>query len=226
MSAPENHPEPIEPTPTHETRAASHAPALEKRMRQDKERNGLAAAAEIIRTVLIVFILATALRFFVVQPYIVEGTSMVPRFVNKDYLIVEKMSYRFGDPQRGDIVVFKYPNQPAINYVKRIIALPGERVKIENNTVTIYNSEKPDGWVLDESAYLSKDVSTVITGSNNGREIAVAKDSFFVMGDNRPASSDSREWGLLGRDKIIGRVFIQAFPVEHFAIIEHARYNK
>jgi signal peptidase I len=208
----------------HETRSIATEGALDRRFGKQRKQAKLGVVAEMLRTVLFVFILASLLRFFIVQPYIVEGSSMVPRFSNNDYLVVDKISYRIGDPQRGDIIVFRYPNQPAINYVKRIIALPGERIKIERNQVTIYNKDNPDGVVLNEKLYLADAVQTTIVGSNAGRELIVPEGSYYVMGDNRPASSDSREWGYLPRENIIGRVFVQAFPIEHFSIIEHARY--
>jgi signal peptidase I len=223
MSEHEHH-SPAQGEIPHETRSIATEGALDRRFGKQRKQAKLSVVAEMLRTVLFVFILASLLRFFIVQPYIVEGSSMVPRFTNNDYLVVDKISYRFGEPQRGDIIVFRYPAQPAINYVKRIIALPGERIKIERNQVTIYNKENPEGFVLNEKLYLADNVQTVITGSSAGRELMVPEGQYYVMGDNRPASSDSREWGNLERKNIIGRVFLQAFPIEHFSVIEHARY--
>lgn len=194
---------------------------------QPSQRSGdtVRAIAEAIRTILIVVVLAFALRTFVFQPYKVEGASMDPLFATNDHLIVEKLSYRFGHPDRGDIVVFRYPYDPTTSYVKRIIGLPGERVLIENGRVRIFNSENPDGFVLDESVYL--ETSRLTTTSAAGRnEFTVTPDHYFVMGDNRPASSDSREWGLLPQENIVGRAIIKTYPLNEISLIKHAKYSE
>ncbi len=204
---------------------AGLADATEKRIETEKGGAFIASAADFIRTVIIVFALATILRVFIVQPFVVEGSSMVPRFETNDYLVVDKISYRVSAPERGDIIVFHYPNQPTINYVKRIIGLPGERVRIENNIVTVFNTENPQGFTVNESIYLQPSVVTAIPGTGS-KEVVVTDNNYFVMGDNRPASSDSREWGLLPRENIIGRVVFQAFPLARASFISHARYNE
>lgn len=215
---------PHQPEETPKT-TANLAEATEKRVEGEKSSAFIASAADFIRTVIIVFALATVLRIFVVQPFVVEGSSMVPRFETSDYLIVDKISYRISKPERGDIIVFRYPNQPTINYVKRIIGMPGERVRIENNTVTIFNSEHPQGVTLNESPYLLSSVITAIPGTGS-KEVVVTEGNYFVMGDNRPASSDSREWGLLPNANIVGRVVFQAFPLSRASFISHARYQE
>ena len=177
--------------------------------------------AETIRTIIIVLLLAYALRLLVLQPFVVEGASMYPKFSTNDYLIVDKLSYRFVAPQRGDIIVFKYPNKLTVNYVKRIIGLPGEKVVIENGKVKIVNTEHPAGYYLDETAYLD---STTTVSPVVKNEFTVSADHYFVMGDNRPNSSDSRSWGLLPKEDVIGRVVIQAYPLSDISLIAHARY--
>lgn len=179
--------------------------------------------AETVRTIVIVLVLAYALRIFVVQPFVVEGASMYPRFNTNDYLIVDKLSYRFSTPQRGDIIVFVYPYSQDTNYVKRIIGLPGEKVIIENGKVKIINNSYPEGVILDESAYLNG-VSTSLSPTSTKNEFIVPSNQYFVLGDNRPASSDSRTWGFLDKSKIIGRVVVQAYPIDHLSWVQHARY--
>ena len=142
---------------------------------------------------------------------------MEPNFKNGDYLVVDEISYRFADPNRGDVIVFKFPGDPKQRYIKRIIGIPGETVKIEEGKITISNQEK--SWVLDESNYLP---SSLTTSSNE--EISLGNDEYFVLGDNRPFSSDSRRWGLLPRENIIGRGFLRALPLGAFAKIDAPSY--
>ena len=179
--------------------------------------------AETIRTILVVVILAYILRLFVLQPFVVEGSSMQPRFTTNDYLIVDKVTYEVSPPKRGDIIVFKYPNDPSTSYVKRIIGLPGEKVVIEGGQVRIINTAHPEGFILDEHQYLSPTVQTTLPAISRS-EFNVTTDHYFVMGDNRPASSDSRSWGLLPKENIIGRVLVQAYPLQSATIIRHATY--
>lgn len=178
---------------------------------------------EIIKTVVIVGVLALALRIFIIQPFIVEGLSMSPTLANNDYLLIDKLSYRFSEPQRGDIIVFKYPKDERYNFIKRIIGLPHETIRITEQSVVITNTENPNGLVLHED-YL-KDIGASLI-NNNRRVIAIdiPNDQYFVMGDNRLGSSDSREWGLLPKDEIIGRSFVRLFPVGDFNVLGDPQY--
>lgn len=162
------------------------------------------AFREILTFIVLAIIIVIPIRLYVAQPFVVEGESMYPTFESGDYLIVDQLSYRFNDPKRGDVVVFRYPNDPKVFYVKRIIGLPGETVHIEagNTTVT-----KTDGTTvdLDESYVVSEDATYTL-------DTTLGADEFFVMGDNRPRSSDSRIWGPLPREDLMGRAFIRLFP--------------
>lgn len=187
--------------------------------------------AELVRTIIIVTVLAYVIRLFVFQPFVVEGSSMFPVFHNSDYLVVDKVTYDFKAPERGDIIVFRYPRNTDVNYVKRIIGLPGERVHIEGGDVTIFNSENPNGFKLLEPYTNEPDSTFAMTNNvdinpttSPTADYTVPTGSYFVMGDNRKASSDSREWSFLDKDKIIGRVMVQAFPLNRFAVVHHARY--
>jgi signal peptidase I len=132
---------------------------------------------------------------------------MEPNFDNGQYLVIDEISYRFNQPERGEVIVFKYPTDPSQYYIKRIIGLPNETVEIKDSQVIIYNQEFPQGIVLDESVYLTADMVT-----QGKTKIKLGQEEYFVLGDNRLASSDSRQWGALSKDNIIGRVWIRAWP--------------
>jgi signal peptidase I len=212
------------PTPpsevTHEDTAVHHHKPVDTREHSDVWRFG----AELIRTALVVSILAIAIRTFAVQPFVVEGSSMFPRFETNDFLIVDKISYRFHTPERGDIIVFKYPYDLATNYVKRVIGLPGETVKIQDGKVIIINVAHPDGFTIDEP-YLSEGNTTTLSVTSATNQFVVPDGKYFVLGDNRRASSDSREWGFLPKEDIIGRVFVQAYPFNRASWVSHASYS-
>lgn len=158
-----------------------------------------ASVVEVLKIIGIVFIAAVAIRYFLFQPFVVEGSSMEPNYHHGEYLFIEKISYRLHEPERGDVVVFKYPNNPNINYIKRIVGLPNETVRIEDGLVTI------DGKLLDES-YLADGTKTYVHGNPNGTfEISVPDSKYLVLGDNREHSSDSRDGWLLPQGFIVGR---------------------
>jgi signal peptidase I len=155
----------------------------------------------------------------VIQPFFVKGSSMYPNFHDGDYLIVDELSYELGKPQRGDVVIFRYPNNPSEFFIKRVIGLPGETVEIRNNQVKVYNANNQGGVTLNESYYLS---GTVPTSGEVFQKLGA--DEYYVLGDNRPASSDSRSWGVLERRFIIGRAWVRAWPFESFKIFEKYNY--
>lgn len=180
---------------------------------------------DLLKTGVIVFVIAFCLRYFAVQPFIVDGASMMPNFIDKEYILAEKISYMTGTPKRGDVIVFKYPGNPNISYIKRIIGLPGETVKIENNVVTITNDKNPDGIPMSE-LYLGSETLTLAEGTTAGAFNAkVADNEYFVMGDNRQHSSDSREWGLLPKSNIIGRAWMTIMPANKFGLQKRVDYN-
>jgi signal peptidase I len=180
-------------------------------------------SAELIKTLVIVTILAYGIRVFVLQPFVVDGMSMYPGLHDKDYLLVDKVTYHLQTPKRGDVVVFKYPKDINFNYVKRIIALPGEKVKIEDSKVYIYNTDHPNGFVLDEP-YVAAGNQTLPNPTNAKTEFTVPADQYFVLGDNREGSSDSRDWGELPKADVIGRVLVLAYPFNRFQLDPHASY--
>lgn len=164
---------------------------------------------EVGKVVLGVFISALIIRSFVFQPFVVEGKSMEPSFYNGEYVMVEKVSYHLHQPKRGDVIVFRYPNDPSINYIKRIIGLPGDTVRIENGKVSV------NGTQLNES-YLTSDEQTIVARNPDiPYEVTVGKDQYFVMGDNREHSADSREGWLVNKDLIIGRSSLVINPTHN-----------
>lgn len=166
---------------------------------------------EIARFVLIAFVIVVPLRTFVVAPFVVSGSSMVPAFENKNYLIVDKISYRLSEPERNDVVVFRYPKDPTKFFIKRIVGLPNETVDIQGSAVTIRNGEKKEGFTLDEPY--------VRNTSNNNLHFELKDDEYFVMGDNRSGSSDSRVWGPVKKNLLTGKVFARLLPINKIEIL-------
>jgi signal peptidase I len=153
----------------------------------------------------LIIVVVIPIRIFIISPFVVDGDSMHPTFKHLDYLIVDEFLYYFKAPERGDVIVFRYPNNPSVFYIKRIIGLPGETVSINHGvvTVTTVSGEKiglGEPYIVNEDATYTKNTS-------------LNSEEYFVMGDNRPNSSDSRVWGPLPKKSIIGRVDLRILPV-------------
>ncbi len=174
---------------------------------------------ETIKIVVISLIVIIAVRTYVMQPFFVSGKSMEPNFHDGDYLIVDEISYRIDEPKRGDVIIFRYPKNTKEFFIKRIIGLPGERVEIKDSQIIIYNSENQSGIILDEDIYIPLDIKT--TGSYN---TTLKNDEYYVLGDNRSASADSRIWGALEEHFIIGKAWVRAWPVGDFSVFEGVEY--
>ncbi len=165
---------------------------------------------ELLKFVLVAAVIVVPLRLFIAQPFIVSGASMEPTFDNGQYLIVDELSYHLGDPKRGDVVIFRYPKDPSQFFIKRIIGLPGEQVVIENDRVLITGSDGTTTTL--EEPYV------IHTGNGGNQSIALRDEEYFVMGDNRPESSDSRTWGALPRSNIVGRALVRLLPINQIGI--------
>lgn len=176
---------------------------------------------DLLKTAIVVVVVAFAVKFFLLQPYIVDGNSMLPNFDDQECLLVEKVSYRFNSPKRGDVIVFHPPGQNSINYIKRIVGLPNERVEILENKIKIYNNKYPDGIFLDES-YIPNNYLTV-SDKKDGL-YSVGNDQYFVLGDNREHSSDSREWGNLPKTNILGKAWLEIYPFKNFDLVKHQNF--
>jgi signal peptidase I len=147
-------------------------------------------------------IVVLPIRFFLFEPFLVKGESMEPNFHNFDYLIVDKLTYHLRQPQRGEVIVFRPPFEDRVYYIKRIVGLPLEKLVIEESKITVFNKEHPQGFVLNEDYLRNHYTSGKI-------EVNLGPDEYFVLGDNREVSYDSRKWGPVKREKIVGRVVFQ-----------------
>lgn len=165
----------------------------------------LASIWEIAEVVIIAGASILIIYGFIAQPFVVEGTSMVPNFQDKNYLIVDELTYRLRAPERGEVIVFRAPPEPSKYYIKRIVGLPGETVTIKGDVVTV------NGSVLDEKYLSAADLKF-----SNDLTYALKSDEYFVMGDNRPVSSDSRSWGPLKKSYIVGMVRLRFWPPSEF----------
>lgn len=166
---------------------------------------------ELIRFAIIAVIIVFPVRTFVAQPFIVSGSSMVPTFQNGDYLIVDEISYRLKDPERFDVIVFRYPYDQTKFFIKRIIGLPNEKIDVRNGIVTITNTDYPNGLILEQPYVKNK--------SKDSEHFELKDNEYFVMGDNRSASSDSRYWGALTKDLIMGKAFLRLLPVKEIDLL-------
>ena len=171
---------------------------------------------EVIKMVVISLAIVIPIRYFIIQPFYVKGMSMEPNLQDHEYLIIDEISYRFRPINRGDIIVFRYPLNPQEYFIKRVIALPGESVQIKDAQVIIYNEENPGGLILNEE-YISPDIPTY---SDNSAKLDLGEKEYYVLGDNRLASRDSRVFGALNRSYIIGRAFLRGWPFERFTVFE------
>lgn len=183
-------------------------------------KNTLLFFWEIAKIVIIAALIVLPIRYFIFQPFIIKQQSMEPNFFEGDYLIVDQISYRFTSPQRGEVIVFNAPNSFSQKYIKRIIGLPGESIEIKDGNVYIFD-ENDVAHLLDESAYLPEGVLTL----EGSEKISLGDKQYFVMGDNRAFSSDSRRWGFLEEERIIGRALLRLWPFTAVAKMEVPEYS-
>jgi signal peptidase I len=165
---------------------------------------------DLVKILIVALIIIVPFRMFVAEPFVVSGSSMEPNFHDKDYLIVDRLTYRTSAPQRGDVIVLKYPKDTSQFFIKRIIGLPGDTISFSQGHVIITNSQYPGGWELNEP-YLPSQTETF-----GGAPVTLGAGEYFVLGDNRTASSDSRVWGILPADDIVGRVWLRVFPFSRY----------
>ena len=184
---------------------------------------------ELVKTVVLAILIVAPIKIFIIQPFFVHGASMEPNFHDGDYLIVKELGYKttvveagekefftvkpYKNIKRGEVIVFRNPNNQKQFFIKRVIGLPGEKVVIAQGRVYIYNDEHPEGFLLDEKEYLPSKVFT-----SHPRTFQLKDNQYVVLGDNRGNSSDSRYWGILDGDLIIGKVSLRAWPLGSFKI--------
>lgn len=203
---------------------------IEKNVKKEEKLSPFSYFIELLKVVIWALIIIIPIRTFLFQPFFVQGASMEPSFHDKEYLIINELGYKetnigIGDKtlfsvqsskdlERGDVVVFRYPKNPNDFFIKRIIGLPGEKVEISENRVKIYNQENSAGFVLDEKDYLPSVQNTDCVNC----VFQLSEEEYFVLGDNRSHSSDSRTWGSLSKEYVIGKVFLRAWPISEFNI--------
>ncbi len=174
---------------------------------------------ELVQVVLVSLAIIIPIRYFLVQPFYVKGASMEPSFYDHEYLIIDEISYRFREPQRGDIVVFRYPLDPNQFFIKRIIGLPGEKIRISGGQIMVFNKEDPQGTILDENIYLGQ----IFTAGE--KTINLNSDEYYLLGDNRTASLDSRIFGPVKNKLIVGRVWLRGWPLTRLGSFDAPTYN-
>jgi len=183
----------------------------EKIEREIKNKSTGRSFWEQARFALVAIAIVIPIRVFIAQPFIVSGSSMVPTFEDGQYLIIDEISYRLNDPQRDDVIVFKYPNDTDKFFIKRIIGLPNETLDIKGNDIMVTNKEYPNGLKLDQPY--------VKNTADNTVHFELKNDEYFVMGDNRSASSDSRYWGAVPKKLLIGKVFLRLLPINKINVL-------
>ena len=176
--------------------------------RRDDDDPGLKSLLrETLETVVLAILIFLVIRSLV-QNYRIEGQSMEPNFQHGQYLLVNKLAYRLGEYRRGDVIVFHYPNNPSQDYIKRVIGLPGDTVEFR------------DGVLLVNGATVEEPYDQVQIARNIAAQ-TVAPGFLYVLGDNRPASSDTRTWGQLSQEFVIGKAWLAIWPVDRAGLVEH-----
>jgi len=196
---------------------------VKKKKKRSKLGKRLAEAGlfflELVKVAVLAAVVIVFIRHFLFKPFYVRGASMEPNFYNKEYLIIDELSYRLRDPQRGEVVVFEYSGTPKDYFLKRIVGLPGERVKVSDGQVIVYNKEYPEGLALKE-IYLTDSLATA-----GERIISLKQDEYFVLGDNRPNSFDSRRFGAVVKDQFVGRAIFRGWPFNRIEIIKAPEFD-
>jgi len=170
---------------------------------------------DVLKIAVIALVLAGLVRYFLVQPFFVEGASMEPNFLDGDYLLIDEISYYFKSVERGEVIVFHYPLDTSKYYIKRVVGLPNEIIEIKNGKIVIYNESGQKGSFINESYLLREGVTMGDIKKKLGRN------EYFVLGDNRLFSSDSRQWGTLPRNDIVGRVWVRAWPLNRAMVFDY-----
>ncbi len=185
---------------------------------------------ELLKIVVISLFIIIPIRYFLIQPFYVKGASMEPSFYDHEYLIIDEISYRFNEPNRGDIIVFRYPRNPQEYFIKRLIGLPGEQIQIKDGEVKVFNDSSGDGFVLDED-YLPDNLKTyglseeIITLSEVNENDPTTKNEYFVLGDNRNSSKDSRSFGPVAESFITGKVLLRGWPFDRIQFFDDTVYS-
>jgi signal peptidase I len=182
-------------------------------------RNFFASFLEVLEIAVIAIAAVFVVRTYLVQPFLVSGTSMYPNFQNGDYVLVDELTYRIRPPERGEVVVFHDPEDYGTYFIKRVIGLPSEKVTIESSTITVYNAAHPGGFALDETYIPAGTVTT------DNATYTLSSSTYLMLGDNRPFSYDSRSWGLLPAKNIVGLVRVRLWPITAITAFADPKYQ-
>ncbi len=200
-----------------ETENLRDAPSLPKTAKEyrdkddaNRESSWLEVVWETIKYALVALVVIVPVRIFIAQPFIVSGNSMYPTYHNGEYLIVNETIKYFGEYHRGDVVIIRYPNDPSKYFIKRVIGLPGETITIRNGVVSITSATQTTPLVLEEPYVENR--------KNDNLSRTLDNDEFFVMGDNRAQSSDSRIWGPVPKRLMNGQALLRLFPISSIAL--------
>ena len=178
---------------------------------------------DLIKFAVVALVIVIPIRMWIAQPFVVSGESMYPTFHDGEYLIVDEISYLIGHENRGDVAIFRYPGDTKRFFIKRIIGLPNEKIVIKNSKITIINKENPNGIVLNEP-YINGETFSAGDLVNKDGEYITKDNEYFVMGDNRNRSSDSRFWGMLPKNLMIGRAYLRLLPFKEISYLP-GKYN-
>lgn len=182
---------------------------------------------ETVKIFLIALAIILPVRYFLVQPFYVKGASMEPTFHDYEYLLIDEISYRVGQPQRGDIVVFRYPEDKSQFFIKRIIGLPGETLDVTSDGRVQVTPVGPGSPVVLNETYLSPSLQTDCIKQYDCKfPLTLGVNEFGVMGDNRPASLDSRYFGVVPRSDIVGKAWVRVWPFSNFTVFKHFSYHQ
>ncbi len=185
----------------------------------DTFKRTFAAFVEIFEVAAIAVITVLLVRSYLVQPFLVNGASMEPNFSNNNYLLVDELTYRLREPKRGEVIVFKYPGDESTFYIKRVIGLPGERIEVKDGIIKVYDEVNLNGLTIKEN-YLPSGLST-----RGDSSVTLKDDEYYVMGDNRAYSFDSRSWGPLNKKELIGLVRLRLWPITKVSAFEAPEYS-
>lgn len=180
----------------------------------DQSRDTSPQSTPLLYYVVVALAVALTIRFFIAAPYMVSGASMEPTFFDLHYLIVDRVTYKLENPSRGDVIVFDLPENPSKSLIKRVIGLPGETINVKKGKVTITNEAHPKGFVLNEPYIDPENLSEM-----GDTRVTLEENQYFVMGDNRAVSADSRIWGPLPRENIVGRALLRLYPFDHIDVL-------
>ncbi|MFH0890634.1 MAG: signal peptidase I [Candidatus Liptonbacteria bacterium] len=187
-----------------------------------------ASALEVLEVAFVALGLVFVIRTFLVQPFLVQGASMSPNFSNGDYLLIDELSYYLREPKRGEVVVFRFnqgdqERESLVYYIKRVIGLPGETIEMKEGKVIVYNTENKEGFTLDEN-YLPRGRETLVRPGGQTK-FALKEGEYLALGDNRSYSYDSRDWGVVHRDWIVGTARFRLWPPRDLQVFAAPNYQ-